>query len=155
MSKATIIPVLALVLVGAFIVFYNSKPVPSPAQSSLSTEETQAKWESKTDDQGSVTVTVTPVAIDLSSQTTEWKFDIVLNTHSVELDQNMIQIAVLVDDAGKEYKPLRWEGTEAGGHHREGTLVFAPISPYPRYLRLIIKSVGEVERLFSWTLIEQ
>ena len=154
MNKAAIIPVLALVLVGAFIVFYNSKPVPSPAQSSLSTEETQAKWESKTDDQGSVTVTVTPVAIDLSSQTTEWKFDIVLNTHSVELNQDLTEVATIVDDAGKEYKPLRWEGAEAGGHHREGMLVFAPINPYPRYLKLIIKSVGDVERLFSWTLFE-
>ncbi|OHB00962.1 MAG: hypothetical protein A3E94_00855 [Candidatus Zambryskibacteria bacterium RIFCSPHIGHO2_12_FULL_44_12b] len=154
MNKAAIIPILTLVLIGVFIVLYSSKPVSSPAKNSLSTEETQAKWESKTDEQENVTVTVTPVAIDFSSQTTEWKFDIVLNTHSVELNQDLTEVATIVDDAGKEYKPLRWEGAEAGGHHREGMLVFAPINPYPRYLKLIIKSVGDVERLFSWTLFE-
>jgi hypothetical protein len=160
MSKATAITIsiLALVLMGGYFIFYRDRPVEQKVLVADTNQTEQPnftqEWESKTDEQEGVTVTVTPVAIDISSQTTEWKFDIVLNTHSVELNQDLTEVATIVDDAGKEYKPLRWEGAEAGGHHREGMLVFAPINPYPRYLKLIIKSVGDVERLFSWTLFE-
>jgi len=91
---------------------------------------------------------VTP--LDLSPQSKEWKFDIGMNTHSVELDQNMTKIVVLLDDQGKEYKPLRWEGAEAGGHHREGVLIFNKITPIPKSLRLKIFDVGGVVRIFAW-----
>ncbi|MEK7219169.1 MAG: hypothetical protein AAB687_00650 [Patescibacteria group bacterium] len=109
--------------------------------------------ESKTDEQASVTVIVTPS--DVSSQSKEWKFDVVMDTHSVELDQDMVKVAVLVDDNGKKYKPLRWEGGEAGGHHREGVLIFTPIIPYPQDIKLIIRDITNIQRSFSWIIIEE
>jgi len=143
MKKTLTVSILTLAFMGGFLVFYNSKPVPSPQ-----------KWESRIDDQENVTVTITPIAIDLSSETAEWKFDVVLSTHSVELDQDMVQVAALVDDGGNEYKPLRWEGAPAGGHHREGLLIFSPVAPYPRNLKLIVNDVGGAQRLFEWTLVK-
>ena len=75
-----------------------------------------------------------------------------MDTHSVELDQDMLRIAVLVDDKDKEYKPLRWEGAEPGGHHREGVLIFNQIVPSPKSIKLKISSIGEAERNFIWQL---
>ena len=104
----------------------------------------------KIDEQSSVTVIVTP--IDILSQSKEWKFDVGMNTHAVELDQDMTKIAVLVDDQGKEYKPIAWEGP-IGGHHREGVLIFKQINPASKSVELKIKDIGGVaERLFKWDL---
>ncbi|OHA90910.1 MAG: hypothetical protein A2665_02175 [Candidatus Zambryskibacteria bacterium RIFCSPHIGHO2_01_FULL_46_30] len=152
MSRAIIILILALALFGIFLVVYNSETVSNSIQDNSNTLDTPQKWESKTDDQLAVTVTVSP--LDISLQSKEWKFNIVMSTHSVELDQDMIKIAVLVDDSGKEYSPIRWEGAPAGGHHREGILFFAPITPYPQHLTLSIKDIGGVQRSFSWILTE-
>ena len=74
-----------------------------------------------------------------------------MDTHSVELDQDMTKITVLVDDQGKEYKPLGWEGT-VGGHHREGMLIFNQITPTPKSVKLKISGIGDVVRSFVWQL---
>ncbi len=147
----TILSVIAFL--GGFLIFYQSRPVgqntPTTNQAGQQTNNAQ-KWETKTDDQASVTVVVTP--LDLSPQSTEWKFDIGMNTHSVELDQDMTKIVVLVDDQGKEYAPINWEGP-TGGHHREGVLSFAQINPAPKSVEIKIKDIGGIaERSFVWNL---
>ena len=151
--KKSVITILSLIaFVGGFLIFYSPKTVSNPTQNNSDTLNTPQKWESKVDDQASVTVTVTPS--DLSAESGEWKFDIVMSTHSVELDQDMTKVAVLVDDSDKEYSPIRWEGAPAGGHHREGVLIFTPVAPYPQDLKLNIKDIGDVQRSFSWILVE-
>jgi len=122
----------------------NANPAPA------SSNPTPVKLEPKTDSQASVTVKVTPS--DTSPQSAEWKFDVAMDTHLVELNQDMLKSAVLVDDQEKGYTPLRWDGPNAGGHHREGTLVFQPISPLPKSIELKISGVGGVIRDFSWQL---
>jgi hypothetical protein len=149
MNKIVTISILVLAFVGGFFIFYNPKPVSNPAQESSLTPSPQQKWEAKIDEQENVTVTVTP--IDLSSQSKEWKFDVIMDTHSVELDQDMTKVAVLIDDQGKEYKPLAWDGP-TGGHHREGTLTFARITPTPKSVELKITGIADVVRSFMWQL---
>ena len=149
--KKTVITILSLAaFIGGFLIFYQSRPVgqgtPVTNQTGRQTNSSQ-KWETKTDDQASITVVVTP--LDLSPNSTEWKFDIGMNTHSVELDQDMTTSVVLVDDQGKEYKPLTWEGP-AGGHHREGVLTFNRITPTPKSVKLTISGIGGVVRNFTW-----
>ena len=154
MKNKILTTLLAVAFVGGFFALYlsgSTKQVALVANQTNQTEQqkvTREKWETKTEEQASVTVVVTP--LDLSPQSKEWKFDIGMNTHSVELDQNMTKIVVLLDDQGKEYKPLRWEGAEAGGHHREGVLIFNKITPIPKSLRLKIFDVGGVVRIFAW-----
>src|SRR3989344_2074671 len=114
MNKAITIFVLALAFIGGFLIFYNPKPASGPTKDNSQAIDTQQKWESKIDEQASVTVTVTPS--DLSLESNEWKFDVVLSTHTVELDQDMTEVAILTGDSGKEYSPARWEGAPAGGH---------------------------------------
>lgn len=140
-----------IILAGGFLVLFLSgpkqktAPVADQASQQVSPEQ---NLESKTGEQAAVTVTVTPV--NISSQREEWEFDVLMNTHSVELDQNILKISALVDNQGKEYKPIRWDGAEAGGHHREGVLIFNRISPFPKSVELKISEIGSVVRSFKW-----
>jgi len=150
-----------LILIGAIGVlgYYGYSQIKGilPTNSRQTAEQTQqttrqteqTPWETKTDDQANVTVKATPV--ELSNQSPEWKFDITFDTHSVELDQDLVQIAALVDNQGTRYNPVRWEGP-TGGHHREGVLVFNRISPTPRSITLAMNGVGGVARDFAWQL---
>ena len=136
---------------GGFLIIFLSGPVQqiAPINNQVNQQPNNSqKLEAKTDEQASVTVTVTPM--DISPESKEWKFDIVMDTHSVELDQDMIVVATLVADNGEEYKPLRWEGAEAGGHHREGVIIFNQVMPIPKSLKLIISGIGGVMRVFTW-----
>lgn len=144
------ISTLAIAFIGGFLIFYNLKTVSTPpTQNNSVVSNTVQKWESKVDDQASVTVTITPTLI--SEESKEWKFDVVMDTHSVELDQDMTKVAVLIDEQGKEYKALNWEGP-AGGHHREGILTFIKITPFPKSVELKISDIGGVVRIFNWQL---
>lgn len=121
----------------------QSKPTNAPKSSN-------AGLETKSNEGGGVTVDVTPTALEIGQPSA---FEIVMNTHTVELDDDMTQIAILRDDAGKEYKPTAWEGQEPGGHHRGGMLKFASLTSKPRYVELVIKGLAKVpERVFRWDL---
>lgn len=140
-----------LAFVGGFLIFYQNRPAvqktPATPETSQQANNSQ-KWETKTDEQANVTVVVTP--LDLSLQSTQWRFDVGMNTHSVELDQDMVKIATLIDDQGNEYGPLNWEGAGPGGHHREGVLTFNMITPTPKSIKLKISGIGDVTRSFVW-----
>lgn len=152
MKKTIIIILSVAVLLGGVLIFYKNsltgQNTQTPSQTSQQTNEAQ-KWKTKTDDQANVTVVVTP--LDLYPQSAEWKFDIEMNTHSVELDQDMTKVTVLVDDQGTEYQPLKWDGS-TGGHHREGVLTFNQVSPISKSIELKILDVGGVARSFTWQL---
>ena len=154
MNKTLTALVLLAALTVGFFVFYQNRPA---EQKTSATPETVRQtsdyemWETKTDDQAGVTIVVTP--LDLAPESSEWKFDIGINTHSVELDQDMTKIVVLTDDQGKEYKPVAWDGAAPGGHHREGVLTFKAISPMPHSVELTIKNIGGIpERSLQWDL---
>lgn len=149
MDKKTItISLLAVAVIGGFLVLYDPKTTSAPTENDSDISSGVAeRLETKTDVQASVTVAVTPMLF--SPEESEWKFSVVMNTHSVELDHDMTQIAVLVDDQGKEYKPLNWEGS-TGSHHREGVLTFSRVTPAPQSIELRISHIGGVVRSFTW-----
>lgn len=98
-----------------------------------------------------VSVSVKP--IDLSPSAKTWRFQVALNTHSVDLSDDLAQTAILVDAAGKSHLALGWDGDPAGGHHRRGVLRFKPLSPPPDGLELRIARPGEeAPRTFRWRL---
>jgi len=102
---------------------------------------------SQTNSEGSVTITVTPKNI---SQLT---FEIVLDTHSGSLDEDLTQNAVLIDSWGNIQKPISWTGDPPGGHHRKGELLFQPFSQKTKSLTLKISNTGEIpERKFIWNV---
>lgn len=99
----------------------------------------------------SVTVMVIPP--NLSADAATWDFKMVLDTHSGDLSDDLLQSAAIVDSAGRRYTPVAWDGAPPGGHHREGLLRFKPISPRPQSIELQITRAGEdIPRSFRWVL---
>ena len=95
-----------------------------------------------------VTVKTTPRAVSGGS----WEFDVVLESHSQELTDDLVKSASLMA-AGKGYAPAAWKGDPPGGHHRKGVLRFDAIKPAPKAIELRITRPGEPEpRLFRWEL---
>lgn len=96
--------------------------------------------------EGGVTVKVTPGKL----VGPEWEFAVVLDTHSQDLKDDLLNAAVLVVD-GREIRPAQWQGPPAGGHHREGTLRFPSAGDAPGAVELRIQRVGEAApRVFRW-----
>lgn len=117
---------------------------------SSSSSSVNSKLESKDNNEGPVSITVTPQVLSESLSTLN--FDITLNTHSVDLNYDLTALSEIVDDKGRSYKPIAWDGDKPGGHHRRGVLKFEPISPLPKSVELKIKSMGGIpERSFKWT----
>ncbi len=106
--------------------------------------------EAQSVDGGSVTVEVKPVAVAVGQPI---EFQVAMNTHSVDLSNDMVASSVLEDNAGNEYKPTAWDGPPGGGHHRSGTLKFDALKTKPQSLTLIIKGIaGVADRTFKWDL---
>ena len=128
----------------------GSHPARVQAKTQPQTSSAKIVFETLSDTQGAVTVDITPLV--LSSDSQEWKFDVSLSTHSVELNQDMTKVSVMVDDSGREYKPVRWDGADSGGHHREGVLIFRSIVPTPKSIELKIVNIDAPERSFVWNI---
>ena len=134
--------------------FFNAKPQPNKISTTSTEQPTgaqQGQWETKTDDQPPVSISVTPV--ELGRDADLWKFDIILDTHSGSLDQDLMEVATLSDDNGNTYRPTAWEGPGPGGHHREGALVFNVVQPMSQFIEIKIRDIGGIlERSFKWDI---
>lgn len=107
---------------------------------------------------GAVTVQVTPLTLQ-EPQATALDFQIVMDTHSVDLGMDLAQTAVLrIGD--QEIAANAWQAPAGGGHHVEGTLSFPAIDDSGRRwlegataVTLIIRDLaGIAERSFTWDL---
>ena len=138
-------------LIYVFFVIFQDRTKSGAENTQTNQEPTILQWETKTDEQPPIIIKVTPVEFGKHFQT--WKFRVVFDTHSGSLDDDLLRVVVLADDNGNDYRPTAWEGAGAGGHHREGTLLFEAINPIPLYVELKIKNVGGIaERSFKWYL---
>lgn len=90
----------------------------------------------------------------LAEKTDSVVFDVVMNTHSVNLDGfDLKALSVLRDDQSNVYSPVSWNAPE-GGHHRNGKLTF----PRPdslsqgktKFIELVIRDVAVKERVLQW-----
>lgn len=140
-----IIIFVAIVFLG--IRFLGDKNSNSAYKNEVAQAPTTASFDSKTNSEGEVSITVTPV------NQSDWSFEITLSTHSVDLGEDLTQVSILVDENGSEYKPIEWEGDPPGGHHREGVLRFGEITPQPQSIILFIRQIGDIDkRKFEWTI---
>ena len=104
----------------------------------------------KVNNENSVSIEVEPIGFSFSRPA---QFDISLTTHQGSLDFDLAQISLLEDDKSNVYKPLRWDGSPPGGHHRNGTLTFPKLAKRSRFIKLKIRDVDNVpERVFEWEL---
>jgi hypothetical protein len=81
------------------------------------------------------------------------KFEVQMNTHSETLGEDMVAVSSLKDNAGRVYQATAWQGSEPGGHHREGVLEFPKLEENTESITLIIRKVANVpERTFEWAV---
>jgi hypothetical protein len=118
-------------------------------QSSVQTGETVS------DEQGQVVVTVTP--LNLNNPNTTLNFEVVLDTHSVDLSMDLAPLAMLSSDNGLTVQAANWDAPR-GGHHVSGILSFpaevegtALLAGTSR-LTLTIRNVDVPERTFVWNI---
>lgn len=97
-------------------------------------------------------IKITAALQSTSNAVQTWDIEVILETHTKTLNDDLAKAAVLVAD-GTQYLPLRWEGAPPGGHHRKGKLRFKAISPQPRAMELQIRLAGDpAPRSFKWLL---
>ena len=152
-----LLPLLALTLAAC-----SSTGTPSPAsppKPDASPQPTQALEQSvsddlaRTDSQGAVTVVVKPLDLDGSSETLT--FEIVMDTHSVDLSFDLASLATLTTDTGLVVQAALWDAPR-GGHHVKGTLSFPasvdgkPLLDEAAKLTLTLVNVDAPERIFTW-----
>jgi hypothetical protein len=135
-----------------------STPMLVPTLSST-LAQTQKKQDtsdaSLTDNQGAVIVDIKPLNLDQPGDTL--LFDVSMNTHSVDLSMDLVQLSTLTTDAGITVSANKWEGP-TGGHHVEGQLSFPDTLDGKKLLdgansiTITIKDVDAVVRTFTWQL---
>jgi len=97
-------------------------------------------------------IKVTATLKKVQSEAKTWDFEVVLETHTKALNDDMVKSSVLIAD-GKQYLPLSWEGAPPGGHHRKGKLRFKTVSPRPASVELQIRLAEDTSpRSFKWLL---
>jgi hypothetical protein len=107
-------------------------------------------YDTKSNRENSVRVKVRPVKLAPGEPA---KFEVRMNTHSIDLSQDMVAVTICRDDQGREYLPVSWQGSPPGGHHRQGILEFPALEGNPDRVTLIIKNIANVpERTFEWKL---
>lgn len=109
----------------------------------------------RTDTQGAVEFTVTPLNLQASATTLE--FQVVMDTHSVDLSWDLAAQSVLKTDTGLEVNGSQWMA--GSGHHYENTLFFPaqtqdgqPLLAAAQTLTLVIRNTDVPERAFVWEL---
>jgi len=107
------------------------------------------KLDPQTSSLSGVTVKVTPGSLAGA----EWEFEVVFDTHSGELKDDLLKAAVLVADGRTPSSPTGWQGDGPGGHHRKGVLRFKPPAASPASIELRLQRPGEAApRVFRWQL---
>lgn len=157
MKRRMILLVVVVLVVITITFVVKQKFVSVNTQGNLKEGGTESLGENnlspQTNSEENVTVQITP--LNISKTSNFWEFEISMQTHSVELNQDLVKNSVMIDNNGKRYYPVAWEGDPPSGHHRKGILKFEAISPIPKSIMLKINQIGDVqERVFKWDLKE-
>jgi YHS domain-containing protein len=141
-----------LIAVGVVVVAltFFSTAAQSATLAEATEQETVITLKTQTDDQKRVKVKVIPQEIRLGKPVL---FEIIFDTHSVDLSFDPAEIALLEFGHGVLVRPDNWDGAAAGGHHRSGLLIFKSIPKDTKTLKLILRDIAGVpERIFTWDL---
>ena len=134
----------------------TSVPVTSGSNPTPALTNTQPPADlSRSDLQGSVEFTVTPLNLASPAETLE--FEVVMDTHSVDLAWDLAAQSTLKTDTGLEVQGQSWP--LGNGHHYEGALTFPvttaegrPLLDGAKSLTLTIRDTDVNERVFVWEL---
>lgn len=140
-----ILSAILIFLIGLWLVsVFRISPVPVKDNDQMQ----KKTYQTQKNEQNEITVEVTPISLRPNF---DLKFKVVLDTHSVELNYDLMKISRLTDDKGQSYQPVSWSGG-SGGHHISGGLIFPKVSDDVQTIELIINQIGGVDRKFKWNL---
>jgi hypothetical protein len=128
----------------------NTQSVPASPEPADPSEDL-----ARSDAQGAVTVSVTP--LNLNNPSEQLEFDISLETHSVDLSMDLATLSTLTTDTGLTVQATTWDAPR-GGHHVQGKLIFPAIQDGKSILEgtskltLTITNVDAPTRVFEWQL---
>lgn len=128
--------------------------VEEEANESVVVEQT-AVFQTVVDKQGAVSVTVTPS--DLRLVSSALAFEVTMDTHSVDLNMDLAELATVTTDNGRIVSATLWDAVP-GGHHVSGELVFPAVVAGTAVLEgattvtLTIIGVDAPSRIFTWSL---
>ena len=122
---------------------------PNPTLPPANKQESPLSLATKEDTGGNVTVKVTPQTLAAGKLPS---FSLVFDTHSVDLNFDVVKVSKLSDDTGADYVSPSWDGSPPGGHHRQGKLTFpTPINTLATDITLKFLDISGVpERTFTW-----
>lgn len=143
MKKIGIFLVLMMIILVGFWVWNVLEP-----NQATKDQAQQEQFVKQFDNQGEVIVEVMPISLKKNK---EAKFQVLFDTHTVELDYDLLKAASLKDDQGNSLKPISWSGG-SGGHHLKGELGFPKISDNLKFMELIIVNISGFDRRFKWNL---
>lgn len=134
--------------------------VPAATPSDTGAEEAAVQssaisYETRVDDQGAVSVAVTPLKLDDTGSSLD--FDVAMDTHSVDLSMDLATLATLTTDSGRSVSATLWDAVP-GGHHVSGVLSFpatvdgTSLLEGASRLTLTIRNVDAPERVFAWNV---
>lgn len=155
-----IIVVIAVIVIAIFSVIFFSDTTrrgdtKEGAGGEIVSSESVEKslWESITNEESPVVVTATPEVF--GNDENIWKIRVLFETHTGSLDDDPMEVIRLLDDSGNMYVPTAWDGASAGGHHREGIIIFDAPDNQPKSVTLEINKVGGItKREFTWKLVQ-
>jgi hypothetical protein len=158
MKRYVVLPFLlttALVLAACSAATPASDQTPVQPASAATEPASPSNDLARSDEQGAVTVNVTPLNLDNPSDQLE--FGIALETHSVDLSMDLATLATLTTDTGVTVQATTWDAPR-GGHHVEGKLIFPAtkdgktILDNATKLTLTITNVDAPSRVFEWPI---
>ena len=137
----------------------DPQPAPNSTQGpdAVSAESSSPSNDSATriDEQGAIIIEVTP--LNLASPKDTLEFDVLMDTHSIDLSMELAMLATLTTNTGITVQATLWDAPR-GGHHVEGKLIFPAtqdgksILAGASKLTLTISNVDAPSRLFEWEL---
>lgn len=136
----------------------TSSPLPSDLRSApVSTDFPAPEFDSatRTDQQGAITIEITPLNLDTPTNALE--FDVLMDTHSIDLSMDLATLATLTTNTGVTVQATLWDAPR-GGHHVSGKLIFPSIMDGKSIfegatkLTLTILNVDVPLRVFEWEL---
>jgi hypothetical protein len=137
---------LAVVIVGISFLLSATKAAAAESPKQAQTHDLQEL----VDDRNAITIRVKPEAFLLGELLS---FQVQFDTHQGNLDFDPAAISYLEDGKGNLLRPLFWQGSLPGGHHRSGVLTFPAVSDQTQEIRLTLENVfGIPERTFEWTI---
>jgi hypothetical protein len=107
-------------------------------------------YEELIDRQGGIRVSVLPLSLSRGHQV---RIRVWIDTRSKSLDKNALKTSILVDDQGKEYRPISLRESQPSAIRYTGDLLFPDIGDDVKTVKLLIEGVPGVKVcVFEWAL---